>query len=481
MDELGETSRGFDNKKIFDRITTNPWDEEIFRRLSTQAVKEIFRSPTSWAPEPDFYNCISGDSLVNLARSMRNTSSLEEKYHLLAEEASYEQAYAKWYRRHHYGEEPLPLTWYDVIQGRVYNVRPPKKDKDPFAEYPESVMDALSKSIGQYSWGRAIDLGSGTGDTAKAIGKSATSIISIDRFDFLHEVARRKAKNKQDTSYVVADAAEILPLRSGGADLIVSNGLTAFLPKDRLDLFSQEIARVLEEGGSYFEPLMMEPLSEIVKTEYLSSAKGLLAYMVGELVTSPGEGLSGAYPHSVEETDGSYKRAGLSLIVHRFDSGAVVCEYFKAPATLKDELGKSFQKGDGMEGNKAVSKYLLDGKDDVNKRFRAVGKLAQLLLRSLHHIDVRQGGFDGELYVRAFIQPLAEMIDSPDLTSKEKDQLKRTYSNNLMILRRYKDDQNPSMQKGLEVLAMAYQKMKENSDWVQEAYLTKITLPDRLR
>lgn len=445
MDELGETSRGFDNKKIFDRITSNPWDEEIFRQLSTQAVKEAFRYPTSWAPEPDFYNCISGDGLVNLARNMRNASSLEEKYHLLAEEASYEQAYAKWYRRHYYGEEPLPLTWYDVIQGRVYNVRPPKKDKDPFAEYPESVMDALSQSIGQYSWGRAIDLGSGTGDTAEAIAKSATSIISIDRFDFLHEVARRKAKNKQDTSYVVADATEILPLRSGGADLIVSNGLTAFIPKDRLDLFSQEIARVLEEGGSYFEPLKMEPLSEIVKTEYLSSAKGLLAYMVGELVTSPGEGLSGAYPHSVEETDESYKRAGLSLIVHRFNSGAVVCEYFKVPVTLKGELSKSFQKGDDMEGNRAVLQYLFDGKDDVSKRFRAVGKLAQLSLRSLRRINGRQSDFDGESYVRTFVQPLAEIINRPNLTSIEKDQLKRTYSNNLMILRRYKEDKNPSM------------------------------------
>jgi ubiquinone/menaquinone biosynthesis C-methylase UbiE len=481
MGEVRSPSEDLTNEAIFELITDNPWDDNIYKQLSERAKTEAFRYPTSWMPEPDLYNSISGQGLIKLAEGMKKASSLEAKYRLLAGQAEFEQNYTRWFKRT-YGEDPQPLTWYDVIQGRQYNVCPPKEDKDPFESYPDSVMSALSETIGQSLWGKAVDLGSGTGDTTKAIADRANSIISLDRFDFLHKIARSKFQNRDNILYVVADATA-LPFKSEASDLVVSNGLTAFIPKDRLGLFSQEIARVIGEGGSYFEPMVLseEKLWKTIKGEYLNSAKGLLAYMIGELVTSPGEGKSGDYPHSFKDTDESYKRAGLSSMMHRFSSGVVVCEYFKAPRVLKTDLDECIQNGEGVRASNSVTNYLDRGrgKGDVLTRIRAIEKLAKLSLKSLR----RQGNLDAEFFVQAFIQPLAGIVGKKALSETEDEQLRKVYSHNVMTLRSFIDEEGESdfMQKGMLALAAAYKAIKNTDGWEQEAYLTKVTLPDTLR
>ena len=284
---------GLDSKLIVAELDRNPWDEGVCERLLAQARVESGEGE-AW----NYYRDeLTADELGDMVRRLRSARTLEERYRLMAEKAAN-------------GD-----YWLDVVQGMVY-------------EHGGSNA-ALEGFVSQRQWQSALDLGSGTGMTSTRMTGSADKLVSADRFEFLLELARGDVPEGSEgpaRGWVAVDARGVLPFSEGAFDLVVANGLSAFIPRERFGVFAGELFRVLKPGGVFLEPM---PDSGEVMRQYKQSAKGLLVYMLGELMTSPGPGKSGAYPHNYMDLVGQYMEAGFEAEVEKNDDGSAIAVYRK--------------------------------------------------------------------------------------------------------------------------------------------------------
>lgn len=239
-----------------------PFSEEAWSRTVALARSE----EASGGGAESFYSHIPLEELITFGEHLRSVRSHTEHYGLLTERAST-------------GER-----WYDLVLGHVND-----KAFAPIAQH----LDFLSKTRGR-KWECGLDVGSGTGNTLRAIAPNFQKVIGVDRLAFLLQQEQNEGTLPENVEVIAAGATR-LPLAPDTIDIAVSNGLTRYLSKGEMQRYVEELARVLKRDGSYFESWVTkekkdDPLSR-VEQEYLTDAKALLVYLIDSPVSRPDEAL----------------------------------------------------------------------------------------------------------------------------------------------------------------------------------------------
>ena len=229
-------------------IDNNPRKQGLFEQVVERAQREEGTEKASVG----YYGSVPFDEMVKVAESLRDAKSLEDKYKILSQTSSK-------------GE-----LWYDVVLGRV---------NDKALEATERVIDGKK-------WKRGLDIGTGPGNSLLQLKKHADNVVGVDKKDFLLQTARTKAELKN--AHMAVACATKLPFADRSFGIVISNGLTYYIPSRELAQYAQEVERVLQPGGSYYEAFTMLDEGEVLprtEQEYLTSGKGVLACLMDRLVT----------------------------------------------------------------------------------------------------------------------------------------------------------------------------------------------------
>lgn len=198
--------------------------------------------------------------LIVVGDRLRVTRSRGQQYEILTERCST-------------GE-----SWYDIVLGHVN-----KKGFAPIAK-------ALSKftNDGRVKLDRGLDVGTGTGNTVRAIAPFFRQITGVDKLESILHKMKDQGELPQNANVVVGDAMS-LPFDKDVFDVAVSYGLSYYLSKEDMQRYVGELARVLKAQGLYFESWVMkekeDDLLPLVEKEYLTSAKALLTCLIDNLVS----------------------------------------------------------------------------------------------------------------------------------------------------------------------------------------------------
>lgn len=310
---MNDEQREFSDKSIDQKADSLPFmppKENRYREL-IEAIDRDPHSESVWADvvsltrveektggkEGAFYSHIPLSELIAVGEKLRVASTMEEKYRVLAERCTT-------------GE-----LWYDIILGHV-------NDKN---------LPPLIQAISVREWWKdALDIGSGTGDSLRAIAPYCLTITGIDELNFLLEVSKNDRQFPKNAQVVVGNAVDLRSkFRPESFDLAVSNGLTHYLTKEEMQKFISGLARVLRKYGSYFEPFAIkepEDLLPAAEKEYLSSAKGVLTCLLDRLVSDvdkPSE-------MDLKTMIRTFKMYGFDVIPHqRNEDGIFVMQFRK--------------------------------------------------------------------------------------------------------------------------------------------------------
>lgn len=244
---------------IFQEIDKDPLSEKAWQQVLTIAQSEEGTAKS----QEGFYGRVPLEELVGVVQQLKDAGTIEEKYKILSEKAT------------------TGDLWYDIILGRVNDKLLPA-----LGEEIGSWRNFMGENSGKRTWKRGLDLGTGTGNSLAELQKYCENTVGVDLLDFLLSIARQKSK---ESSLVVADVLKT-PFKTGSFDIVQSNGLTFYLPKAQLERFVAEASRIIEPGGSYFQPYPLPPDIDGVlarEREYLSSGKALLACLADRLITKP--------------------------------------------------------------------------------------------------------------------------------------------------------------------------------------------------
>lgn len=239
------------------------WDDVIVLAESEEGTPQAERG---------IYKDIPLATLVALAERVRGEKDPIKRYEMALEES------------------PNGELWFDVLAGFT----------------SDSVILRMKSQIAHYlgqegkeGWKRGLDLGTGTGRLAKVLAEDCDSFIALDRVPAMIKEAR--STDDDSVQYLVGDVTA-LPLKSEGFDLITSVGISASLNKEQEIAFYTNIARVLEEGGVYYDGYYSDQLWDIgyhpggdssklhpETRQNLASAKGILADMIVDTVSGKNE------------------------------------------------------------------------------------------------------------------------------------------------------------------------------------------------
>jgi demethylmenaquinone methyltransferase/2-methoxy-6-polyprenyl-1,4-benzoquinol methylase len=137
---------------------------------------------------------------------------------------------------------------------------------------------------------RVLDLGTGTGDLALAIGRrapSGTPILGVDLSPEMLQQARAKARRRGldgRVSFVIADATA-LPLKDNTFDCLVNAFFLRHLP-DLPAAFTESL-RVLRLGGRIISLELTQPTLPVFRSLYLFFLRRLLPLVGGWLSGNP--------------------------------------------------------------------------------------------------------------------------------------------------------------------------------------------------
>jgi ubiquinone/menaquinone biosynthesis C-methylase UbiE len=143
------------------------------------------------------------------------------------------------------------------------------------------ITDELSK-LGDFQKGLAVDIGSGLGDLAIAVGKRYPALhitgIDIAQKAITEATKRAKAENLENLEFKIADIHRF-SFADDSVDLVVSHGVLHHL-KDISQALA-EVYRILKPGGiAYLTDLRrdapQEIIDEIEKSLPASQAKGFI-------------------------------------------------------------------------------------------------------------------------------------------------------------------------------------------------------------
>lgn len=406
----GETPSEY--SELISEIDKDPFSSKVWDRVLNLAKRE---EGTEKA-QVGFYGHVPLGEMIKTARRLRETESLDGKYRILAEKSST-------------GE-----LWYDIILGRT-NDQP---------------LTVLGEHIGKKRWEKGLDIGSGPGNSLREIKKHAESFVGLDRLKFLLQVARSHPELSK--AQVVTAEALNLPFANKKFNLVISNGLTYYLLKEDLPKFVDEVARVTEPGGSYFEAFTYKDKEEIlpfVEREFLKSGKSVLACLMDRLITHrEGEAEEGPSHFSILKS--GFEERGFSCIPtsHR-DEGVLVLEFKKRHLESKpiENLRKLYLMGEskssfrivcrliyGQETRESslsgryskraiIEESLLPPKAELIKVLEAVGRVAA----EQRLIDQNSG----QEYIGVFIEPIVDLAISDLVDPEVRETAARTLSKNL--------------------------------------------------
>lgn len=209
--------------------------------------------------QDNFYSHVPLDELIEVGQKLRSTSEKAKQYDILSGRSSNGQ------------------IWYDVILGHV---------NDKMFAPVENHLSHLYQQRG-IKWENGLDVGSGTGNTLRAIAPYFERVFGVDKL----KAVLQKAKDEDtlpENVEVVAGSATDLMFDKQTFDVAVSNGLTYYLEKDEMHRFVKEIARVLKPGGLYLESRILKDEDALlpgIEKEYLTSAKALLVCLIDNIIT----------------------------------------------------------------------------------------------------------------------------------------------------------------------------------------------------
>lgn len=298
----------------------DPYSPEVLRKVLDLARSEEGTERANRG----FYGHIPLVEMIGATERIRTAATPEDRYKILAEECST-------------GE-----LWYDVVLGRT-------NDQSLFAlgEDIGNWKNIMGSKVGERRWRRGLDIGSGTGNSLLEIKKHAEDFVGLDRLLFLLQVASLRP-GLSGTKLVAGDALN-LPFANEKFDLVMSNGLTYYLPTKELTKFAREVARVVEPGGSYFEAFPLKEKTEVVpkvEGEFLRSGKAVLACLMDRMLTHKDENAEGE-SWSFSSFKFAFKKSGFYCkeTLHK-DKGVVVLEFRKQSPPRFEHLRKMYLLGD---------------------------------------------------------------------------------------------------------------------------------------
>ncbi|OGV90606.1 hypothetical protein A3A66_00080 [Microgenomates group bacterium RIFCSPLOWO2_01_FULL_46_13] len=310
------------------QITENPFEDDLL-----PALVELAQTEDNSGMRRNYYDNVPLAELVSVAQKLQEAKTSEERYRLLSERSS------------------IGASWYDVILGRTNS----------------KLMSGIEELVKVRRWGRALDVGTGTGESMKALERQVNKVVGVDQLAFLLGLAKEK---KEETTDLVAAQAELLPFAKESFDLVSSNGLTFYLDDGQLKAFGRQVARVLKPAGVYVEAFPAPFEGKVVpdfEKELVTSAKGLLVLLMDRRLTQP-------YRQEVDWFDQwkkAFTNAGLGVIdIHRMDEKGIVVVEFRKPFSRDFRLVLSlYSSGDQWGAQEGMFSYLYDKADlDVETR-----------------------------------------------------------------------------------------------------------------
>lgn len=254
-----QTSLDNQNEVIADLVKRTR-DSNNPKELWSEAV-ELARSEEKAGGAPSLYPDLGVEEIVNFGEKLQQMNSIEEKYRLMMEETQS-------------GE-----LWYNVLLG---------DDNMRLFSQVESIVEGEYHRTGK-KWGKAIDIGTGIGNTLRAISPFCEQIVGVDFAQFALQVAQRSSL--PENASLVLGKAEELPIADHSADLVVSNGLLYYLSPTETHDFVSELSRILKVGGKFYHSAPLRDDGEIVPKVFqdtLESAKNALINVLDSIANGGG-------------------------------------------------------------------------------------------------------------------------------------------------------------------------------------------------
>ena len=118
---------------------------------------------------------------------------------------------------------------------------------------PQPVFVELFKN-GEIKKGRILDVGCGTGENALFLAENGCSVVGVDISHKAIELAKEKAaKRHLSADFFICDVLTLGScLKEGEFDTVIDSGLFHTLSDEQRPIFTEQLHRVLKDGGAYF-------------------------------------------------------------------------------------------------------------------------------------------------------------------------------------------------------------------------------------
>jgi len=210
-------------RELLEDFANEPKNPYLWNCVSNKVIEE----DSLGVDQPSELKDISANDLIEFAQSVV-LAKPEERYGLTSQIA------------------PNGRYWFDVL----YGFHSPSGDKAI-----ESGVKRQLRDLGIDKVQLAVDLGTGTGNTAAVIAPFADKTVGIDRNSSLLSVAKEKHPG---IDFVEASVTH-LPFADNSVDIITSDGLKYALDADTATGMFSEISRVLKKGGVYIDSEWLDP------------------------------------------------------------------------------------------------------------------------------------------------------------------------------------------------------------------------------
>lgn len=224
------------------------WSSVVDLAKSEEQMKEA---------KQGFYAHIPLEELIAVGERLRTAATMRDKYKILAESCST-------------GE-----LWFDIILGHVDD-----KNLGPLTQ---------ALTIRSDGWERGLDVGTGPGNSLRAVAPHCRNIVGLDKLDFFLDLSRKHPQFPRNATLAQGDATDLrTQFGKESFDLVVSNGLTIHLTEEQMKEFIKGLRWIIKEHGSYFETFALkepEDLLQATEREYLTSAKGVMTCLLDRLMS----------------------------------------------------------------------------------------------------------------------------------------------------------------------------------------------------
>lgn len=257
-----------------------PQDDELWQAAYRAAAAEDGYVNQATADD------IPSQDLAAFAERVRSEPSSQARYAMTA------------------GTAPNGKVWFDVLE----SFSSPQIEEAKRQAFTAVVEERKIS----HPFGRALDIGIGTGRSARTLEDFADHVVGIDRVPELLEVARRSFGER--VQVVVADATQRLPFEDNSFDYIGSAHLLSSFSDSATRHLYAEISRLLKPGGIYVDGAHTWDASGRANTDLLAtyrSAKAVLADMIVDTV-------SGKFDVSFQLTSDELARLLSTLQLHEF-------------------------------------------------------------------------------------------------------------------------------------------------------------------